>query len=257
MAAAGGSVEFIVDVRADDPTHSFIELWSAAAADADFWALSPDGVRLDASLPRLEDESGRLLAELLTPRRSGDSRAQVLLCMKPVVMSDGAVNAALPGRWRLFASNAAAAQQAVRFDAWIERDEVVRGPSHPRAWQATFVGVSGAEAQLNDRRATLNSIANGLSPIVVGACRNAAHPEVCDYSGSGSLLAKRAGPDVVALGDESAWQAGVSAAGTRSAYTFRMRGSSVAAPQVAALGRALAETTAAAPKPGSDQSGTA
>jgi Subtilase family len=233
VAAPGGSVEFVVDVRADDPTHSFVELWSATAADADFWALSPNGEKLDASSPRLEDGAGRLLAELLKPRRGGDSRAQALLCMKPVVMSDGVVNAALPGRWRLFASNSAAAQQAVRIDAWIERDEVVRGPSHPRAWQATFVGVSGAEAQLEDRRATLNSIANGLSPIVVGACRDAADPVMCDYSGSGSSLAKRAGPDVVALGDESAWQAGISAAGTRSAYTFRMRGTSVAAPQVA------------------------
>lgn len=232
VAAPGGSVEFVVNVRADDPTQSFIELWSATAADVNFWALSPGDERLDASSPRLENEDGQLLAELVIPSRAGDSRAQALLCMKAVLMNDGGVNRALPGRWRLFASNAAAAQQAVHIDAWIERDEAVRGPSHPQAWQALFVG-AGNDTQLNDGRATLNSMANGPSPVVVGACRDAADPVMCDYSGAGSALAKRAGPDVVALGDESAWQAGISAAGTRSAYTFRMRGSSVAAPQVA------------------------
>lgn len=233
VAPPGDNVEFVVNVRADDPTQSFVELWSATAADATFWALSPNGVRLDASSPTLENEDGQVLAQLLTPRRTGDSRAQALLCMKPVVTNDGGVNRALTGRWRLFAGNPAAAAQAMHVDAWIERDEAVRGPSHPQAWQALLVGATGAEAQLDDRRATLNSIANGPSPVVVGACRDAANPVMCDYSGAGSTLARRAGPDVVALGDESAWQAGICAAGTRSAYTFRMRGSSVAAPQVA------------------------
>lgn len=232
VAAPGGGVEFVVDVRADDPTHSFIELWSATAVDTDFWALAPDGARLDASSPRLENQDGQLLAELLTPQRAANSRARALLCMKPVSASDGGTQQALQGRWHLCAGHAAAASEAVRIDAWIERDEAVRGPSHPQAWQATFVGVSGADTQLVDHRATLNSIANGPSPVVVGACRDATSPVVCDYSGSGSALAKRAGPDVAALGDESAWLPGISAAGTRSAYTFRMRGTSVAAPQV-------------------------
>ena len=232
-AIPGAQVEFVMTVRADDPTHTFAEVWSATPAEADFWVVAPDGTRLDHHHPRLESVGGELIAELLLAPHRDASRARALLCMKPVVRSDGGNHHRLVGRWRLLAENRSATDDPVRFDAWIERDEPVRGPSSPQVWQATFVGASGARAQAEDRTATLNSIANGPSPIVVGAFQNTSVPEMCSYSGSGWSLATRAGPDVVALGDESAWQAGISAAGTRSAYRFRMRGTSVAAPQVA------------------------
>ncbi len=243
-ASPGAPAEFIVDVRGDDPTHSFVDLWTATDADASFRVWAPDGALLDQNEPRLKSASGELLAELVIPTRNGGSRSQAQLCIKPVVKSDGGAHRALVGRWRLFAENRAPAAGPLRIDAWIERDEPVRGSGHPQAWQAMFVDVLGSDARPNDRTATLNSIANGPCPIVVGACLDASNPTMCDYSGSGPTFGTRRGPDVVALGDETAWLPGICAAGTRSAYTFRMRGTSVAAPQVTRwIARWLSEQT--------------
>ena len=232
-----GRAEFTVAVRADDPTETFVEIWTTEPVDATISVVAPGGTLLTPASPNLLDSAGRTVASVIVPTHVAGMPMQAVLCMRPAVSIDGSTSTSPAGNWRLIAEHPGNTTRPLRIDAWIERDDPARGTMYPSARQAVFVSPTDSLAPCIDgapieRRGTLNSIAHGASPIVVGACRDADNPEVCDYSGSGPSRGARAGPDVVALGDEAHWLEGIRAAGTRSGHTFRMSGTSVAAPRV-------------------------
>jgi hypothetical protein len=83
------------------------------------------------------------------------------------------------------------------------------------------------------RAGTLNAIATGEHPIVIGGFRRKDFLAV-DYSGEGAVAA-RMGPDASAVSDDSIVHRGVLAAGTRSGSVVALTGTSVAGPQIARL----------------------
>ena len=125
----------------------------------------------------------------------------------------------------------------LRFEAWIERDDPPFGDPGPRRQSRFGAGWS--------RRNTLNSVATGQWPIVVGAYR-LKDDALASYSAAGSLADSRKRPTVIAPGEETPALPGLRAAGNGSGSTVRMNGTSVAAPIVTRL---IAEALRDAPKP--------
>ncbi|WP_460447977.1 S8 family serine peptidase [Alsobacter sp. SYSU BS001988] len=98
------------------------------------------------------------------------------------------------------------------------------------------------------RRGTLNTLATGPSPVVVGAARRQGR-HVARYSSAGPASPSavgppgfRAGPDCLMTSDRSSVRRGVIASGTRTGSAVAQGGTSVAAPRMTALlaGAALA-----------------
>jgi subtilisin family serine protease len=108
------------------------------------------------------------------------------------------------------------------FDAWIERE---------------FKQVPGAKptqfsTEDADSRRTLDSLACGAAPIIVGAYpSDAASPALADFTASGTTRDGRQKPDVCAPGERSA-STGIFAAAARSTGLTTYSGTSQAAPHV-------------------------
>lgn len=232
--AAGALQRLAFDVRADDPTETFVELWHSAAPGFRVGVEAPDGTTLGPLAAGHDAAQGEAFA-LFRDAPQGGTRHRTVLCLGPASRLPGAPAAVPPGRWTLLLDARGHAAEAVQVDAWIERDEPVHGTLFPSRRQARFVAEhlpadapACAASPPVDPCETLNSLAHGPSPIVVGAARQRDAPQVCEYSG----CSVGRPVDVVALGDESAVMPGVRAAGTRSGRSWRMAGTSAAAPQV-------------------------
>jgi hypothetical protein len=90
------------------------------------------------------------------------------------------------------------------------------------------------------RRGTINAIATGKQPIVIGGLRRSDW-NPAPYSSSGPVvnyppgrgLQTPDGPEALSVSEDTPYHRGVLAAGSRSGSCIAMHGTSVAAPQVA------------------------
>jgi Subtilase family len=138
------------------------------------------------------------------------------------------------------------------FNAYIERDNPALGdsgptrqshfvhPGYPRnAEKVEFVDDTANTSPIK-RMGALNNVATATTVLVVGgSCLNTdalggKHPELARYSaaGPGRGAGAREGVDLLAPGDMSRSIRGIRGLGTRTGTSFRMDGTSVAAPQV-------------------------
>lgn len=238
----GASGVFTWRVRPDDPTDSFIELYlegdDTAAVRAELLppALPSSGVvGFDRALVARDAAGLARCALVCVGPRAAEREARIVVMLAPSDPLGRSIAMAPAGDWRLRLYNGGASK--VRVPAWIERDGRAEIAPFGAGAQARFVELpAGADvaARLMQER-SLNSIAHGTEPIVVGACVGSEPLRMSGYSGSGPARAPstRLGPDVVAVAEEAPTYDGVPAAGSRSGFRFRLNGSSVAAPQVA------------------------
>lgn len=240
---AAGRGSFTFRVRPDDPTDSFVELYVDHRAKIEA-RLLPPGLAASPAAPgdaAWVHRDGRGLPQCALVNvgaHGGETESRVVAMLAPCDPQDREIGRAPAGDWRLELVNRG--EQAVTVHAWVERDGRSDGWPYPGGSQARFLDdAPGTDAAMLRARlvdeGTLNSIAHGLEPVVVGACVGSDPLKMASYSGSGPSRAPagRPGPDVVAVSEERPTYDGVPAAGSRSGIRFRQNGSSVAAPQVA------------------------
>lgn len=238
------SARLRVAIEPEDSTDTFVEVWYEAPPPArqvrlearvrtpqrDWSDWVPPGETME--LREVDDTRPVALLQHLPDSIGSRTRATVLLALAPTtcaVDDDGPL--AETGVWeielRLAPEVAGAALPAglvVPIEAWIERDD----PGDPGIGaQPRFV-----EVNEGDQRNTLSSLANGAHTVVVGGYRLDDGLTV-DYSSLPTPGRRRALPFVLGPCEEDPQQSGLLAAAVRSADTFRMNGTSVAAPVVA------------------------
>lgn len=155
------------------------------------------------------------------------------------------------GTWTVELQNQAFEPNDI-IDAWVQRDDSLYG-FPVRGRQSYFANScytrfdrEGRDEQRDDRAcvvrraATLNAIATGEKPIVMGGFLRK-EMAVAEYSSAGPV-ANPPRPDAVAVTEDSLVHYGLLAAGSRSGSVVAMNGTSVAAPQIA---RAIADDLAA------------
>jgi hypothetical protein len=205
---------------------------------------APDGTRLRARLGGVAYDAATPLESMCSLSWTADAaaspgRSMVLLALLPSRSLEPGRRNAPAGPWMLSIRNAG--MDTAGLHAWVQRDEAIGHRPFP-ARQALFPSARPRPPQAVDdvpfdvvkRRATGNSIANGVLPIVAGACvALSARPSSYTSAAAAALAPGRVRwPDLCAPGDLSESVPGIAAAGTRSGLTVRMNGSSVAAAQV-------------------------
>jgi hypothetical protein len=240
-------------VLPDDSTQSFVELWIEEARDGLEIRITPPG---RAALPPLKfGESGMWtdggkhpLCALIYPKAVATGRRGTcaLLAVAPTFSFDQKTATAPSGVWQITLRNSG--KQAVTVDAYVERDDVVMG-SRRGARQSHFEDAfydmqayvdEAGNPSLIRRSGSFNSIATGKNTVSVAGTRIAG-PYWAHYSPQkpdpDAARPQRPGvvkvPDAQAFSDENPASPGVSAAGTRSAATVRLMGTSDASPQEA------------------------
>jgi hypothetical protein len=149
------------------------------------------------------------------------------------------------GTWRLKLKNVAL-KSSDMVQAWVQRDDTLRGypirgrQSHLTDWRYTRFDSEGRlfeqdlpPESLIKRASTLNAIATGQEPVVVGGFLRKQMVDV-NYSSAGPT-ANPPRPDAVTVTEDSRVHFGVLAAGSRSGSVVPLGGTSVAAPQIARL----------------------
>jgi hypothetical protein len=259
---SGGEASFAWNNLPDDPSDSFVEIWLPPGAEGvEITVQPPHGPGSATTRPAgahtLLSEDGKPMAALIFPEKVCQSTrgTMALLAVAPTLLgrpAGGARSRAPYGRWVIRVANKGSSTAQVH--AWCELDRPAFGSlSLPRQAQFTSTATS-----LVDTDGTLNSMAHGDEPWVVGACAGRGGMSRYSSTGPGRQLPGRArrqstgappsaprGPDAVRPGDESVASPGVAAAATVGCDTVRLSGTSVAA---AVLTRELLGATA--PRPG-------
>ncbi len=241
----------------DDSTQNFVELWIQEDCDGLEIRLTPPGC---APLPALKLGESRMwtnggkqpLCALIYPESVATGRRGTcaLLAVAPTFSFEPKAATAPSGVWKIELINIG--KKPVTVDAYVERDDVVVGTrsgarqSHfEDKWYDTsgnpdaFVDHPGNPSAIR-RSGNFNSIATGQRTVSVGGTRITG-PRWAHYSPQrpdpDAGRPQRPGvvkvPDAAAFSDENPATPGVSAAGTRSGATVRLRGTSDASPQEA------------------------
>lgn len=252
-------------VPPDCRTPSFLEVW-----------LLPDDAHADVQI-KVTDPAGRVVCAPKAPYIASNSAhvdeavcgivylpqvangmngTMILIVLAPTGALRPGRALAKHGRWTVELTSSSI--RAVAVDAWIERDDSLRGyPSGGRQSyfaDATYElpGKSGKESIDNDespikRKGSFNSIATGDQTISVGGYVGPVeNRRLARESGSGPMRGgTRRGPDITACSEESATLHGVLTPGNGAGDTVRMNGTSVAAPQVT---RVIAELLVSGPQ---------
>lgn len=240
----------------DDRTSSYVEMWMPSGGkDAphyvDVRVTPPNGVQSPPVRANshdsvsLRDPDGHEIGRLSCGRETGpDTRGVVVLSVNPTESLDRRADLAPAGLWRIdIDKNSIAAGEFV--EVWVRRDDSLPGyPPYGR--QSYFdnpgyvrfdalgapLAVDPPHTDCPVRRAgTLNGIATGESPLVIGGFTHR-NGLMSDYSSAGPVPSRH-GPDVAARSDDSPVLAGVLSAGSRSGTLVRLAGTSVAAPRAA------------------------
>jgi hypothetical protein len=148
------------------------------------------------------------------------------------------------GTWMVTVQNTALGPNDV-VHAWVQRDDSLYG-FPVRGRQSYFANgcyvrfdSEGRDNEVDDptcvvrRASTLNAIATGADPIVMGGFSRKEMVN-CEYSSAGPV-ANPPRPDAVTVSEDSKVHYGVLAAGSRSGSVVAMGGTSVAVPQIARL----------------------
>jgi hypothetical protein len=253
--AGGEAVTFQWHNAPDDPSESFVEIWLPLAGDFTVKVTPPAGQQASAALTAgqagtwVHDDNG-VVAALVFAKAvcQSNSGRMVLLAVAKTRLSKQSASAPY-GRWTVEVT-AAAGTASAQVHAWCERDIASFGsPGVPR--QGFF---SPTRTSRVDTDGTLNSIAHGTEPVVVGGLvlgRGAA-----EYSSTGpgrgqagpqrhrhppSQPAGNAvrGPQLLAASDESAGAPGLMAAAIYGSDKLRLAGTSMSA---AVVTRQIIET---------------
>ncbi len=254
----GGRQELRWRVQPDDWTESHLEIWLPKGADVMVTVIAPDG---DATNPFSFSAAQQLIidgqvvgeASYYPPGAAG-RRALVRLSLAPTGWPAGDKVLAPAGLWRIVLVNGDKAA-VPEVQAWIQRDDTPLGYRR-RGRQSHFDDPAyarfddGGRAIEDDndprtaasyvkRNGSLNAIATGKHPIVVGAQRRSDW-KPASYSGAGPVVRPPGrgnpnpdGPEAMTVSDDSPSHFGIRAAGSRSGSSVAMQGTSVAAPQIA------------------------
>lgn len=246
---AGGQAILEWEVRSDDPTESFCELWykpegqgglhvSLVSPRGDSWG--PAGPNRAAPAITQQGFPDTSVAVIHHERPQGkQGMAMVTCCLGPSMPLWGSWQPVPVGTWKIVLDNQFPA--ALKVDGWIQRDNaVIYGPYASR--QAQFVSTRAnlqdededTDADPVKRQGTGNSIAHGKETLSVGACFRD-ELTLTTYSGMGIKREGRPWPDLLAPADRNRNQPGLQGVGTQSGTYTWMNGTSIAAPQVAAL----------------------
>jgi hypothetical protein len=239
-------------VLPDDPTPSFMEVWVPFDADVRITLQSPSAdPPLTAGAGHLCEwvDGTELRAAVIFPKSvvQGTKGTMALLAVAPtraVPATGGAPRSlrAPHGVWTVVIENTGAWE--VRFDAWIERDDVA--PGRRRGGRQSYL-IDTDRTPVEPER-TLNGIATAVHDrlhVVGASCLN--DDRLTDYTAAGPdrlERRRRDGPDVVVPGDRSASLSGLRAGGAREGIGVFAGGTSVAA---ALYTRLLAEARARSP----------
>lgn len=195
----------------------------------------------------------------LYAERHGD-RLRLVLAVNGTARHDLEAAPAPAGTWALTIENAGST--AITVHAYVQRDDTPSGyPLRGRQSLFDHPHAHGRDALTGryDRfekdcpltlEETLSAIATGTDTIVVGAAVESAGIAPASYTSSGPSPG-RAQPDCSAIADQGIRHWGILAAGTWGGTVAAMRGTSVAAPQVA---RKIADALASG-KTAGDRSG--
>ena len=255
-------------VQPDDRTPSFLEIWpgpvNAAGIAPDLEVRiappgSPATLLVSRGAPDAPWPTAALPLAKAQYRTAGapplPHRDKIDVQLAPTATLNASDRIAPAGTWRVSVKNVGTSSAHV--NAWIQRDDTPYGwpitGRQSRFDDAAYVrfGPSGRylrnqaagnessvdnTASCTERAGSINAIATGAETVVIGAYRKSDNT-ASGYSSGGPLVApgNRVGfaPDAMAVGDDSIACAGVLAAGTRSGSVVAMRGTSVAAPQIA------------------------
>lgn len=256
----------------DDPTPSFLEIWTAPLrSKPDVLPLSvglrmPDGTdfatltggRVDACHSLRRD--GRFVARAYVqwvPHDGDAGRLRITLAVPATVAAARGAPFVPCGDWQLSIEQANVDAPSVwPIDLTIQRDDMIPGfrggGRQSRFADALYQTRDPSGRPLFDDRAeksgqmphvrrsgTLNSFATARDTVVVGGCF-ADTLDAVAYSGEGSAASGVRGPDVLAPASVNRLRGGIRVAGARSGSRIGVEGTSAAAPTLA---RELAKAT--------------
>jgi hypothetical protein len=237
----------------DDSTQSFVELWIEEEREGLEIQLTPPGC---APLPALKFGESRMwtndgkqpLCALIYPTAVATGRRGTcaLIAVAPTFSLDAKTATAPSGVWKIELHNTGS--KSVTVDAYIERDDVLIA-TRSGARQSHFEDVFyDMQAFVDDpenptpirRSGSFNSIATGQRTVSVGGTRiTGSHWAHYSPQNPDPDAGRPQRPGVIkvpvaqAFSDENPASLGVSAAGTHSGATVRLRGTSDASPQIA------------------------
>jgi hypothetical protein len=184
-----------------------------------------------------------LLAYLKLPT----ARRVFYIILAPTADFDPAAILAQVGTYGIAITRANGSAVVDLVHAWVARDETI--PGYPQAGRQSYFNdpsyrrfdYAGRDLETDDtatsvvkRRGTINSIATGASPIVMGGyLRKEMVP--AKYSAAATVPPPPRWPEAMTPSDDSRVHKGLLAAGSRSNSRFAMAGTSVAAPQIAMM----------------------
>jgi len=214
----------------------------------------PQTIQEYAPLPTLLSSGGAPYGQLIYHYHPSTGRGRFVIAVNETDSLVPGAALAPSGTWIVELQNQALGPKGV-ISAWVQRDDSLYG-FPVRGRQSYFADScyrrfdsAGRDEERDDlscdvrRAATLNAIATGLQPIVIGGFARK-EMVVSEYSSSGPVANPRR-PNAVAATEDSKVHAGLLAAGSRSGSVVAMNGTSVAAPQIA---RAIADDLAAGGK---------
>lgn len=249
-------------VQPDGQTASVVEVWlppgAAPESRISLRVAAPRGMGGTAALGEIPGGSSQwvvnddVLCEadyFRFPEPTG--RGMFRIYVQPTARTDAPGPVAPAGLWHVILQNEGLAAADV-VHAWVRRSEAPYG--YPRRGRQSYFDDpayrrfdgAGREIEVDQsgsivkRAATINGLATGVEPAVVGGVeRKELQPS--EYS-AGGPAAERDGPDALTVSEDSEVHRGVLAAGTRSGSVVAMNGTSVAAPRLAReIARILAE----------------
>lgn len=221
-------------VLPDDATPSFVEIWlpdRRCAKHILVQVRDPAGrasgwCGIDTTFPTRGTPPARVDFAVIFLGAVADSTRGTMILVALAATAGGGPVRARAGLWQIELQYTGT-RSAIGLHAWIERDDTLPGRP-PRGRQSAFVKAAGVELRGGG---SFNSIAGGASTIVVGGYV-ASTGKVAAYSGSGPTRGARSGPSLLAPSEQSPELPGLLAAGTGATDRVRMRGTSVAAPQI-------------------------
>lgn len=262
-------------VLPDDRTESFLEIWLPKQDEGG----SPPVVEVTVTTP-----TGATV--VLDPQAAGSqwvagngspvcsvmryteaqtlNRPLISISLAPTASPDGGIWLAPSGAWRIKLKNCGSSELR-EINAWIQRDDAPYG--YPQRGRQSYFDdpkycrFDDAGREIEDdnvppnqssvrRNGSINAIATGQGPIVVGGFRRSDR-RYAKYSAAGPVVHPPGrgapsddGPDAMAASEDSVACHGVLGSGARSGSTVAMNGTSVAAPRVA---RALVDYMIANP----------
>jgi hypothetical protein len=226
---------------------SFVELWLPPGLDARLDVLAPDGslvlAGIGAGPQAVLGQGGAAGVSLRQPSGGGAQQQVLLVRLAPTLVVDSGRTPALPGDWCLRLHSASGPAQGL-LHAYGTRARGSFG-AVARAQQPRLLAPAGAAWQVQ-HLGTISGMATGQAATVVGgyvmaAMRAGARhlPLAANYTAAGEGRNRRR-VDCALPSEVSAALRGVRSAGTLSAISWRMDGSSVAVPQAVRVGTSAA-----------------